>query len=130
MNKAKFIFTKYANSFSVHIQNLEELSVEQIKTIESFVKQRNGIFDFDKYTFSIQKKIEFNEFVSLIKYVGIDASFKEQIIYKTTKAKVEFGKYKGMQYSELPDSYLLWLKGNYRGKDREIIDNELKSRTI
>ena len=45
-----FIFTKYSKSFSVHIKNLEQLTVEQIQEIESFVKVRNGIFDFNTYT--------------------------------------------------------------------------------
>ena len=55
MTKPYFIFTKYANSFSVHIQNLEQLSVEQIQNIQTFVEQRKGVFDFETYSFVIQK---------------------------------------------------------------------------
>ena len=47
MNKAHLIFTKYTNSFSVHIKNLEQLSVEQIQQIEHFVDARKGLFDFN-----------------------------------------------------------------------------------
>lgn len=130
MNKAHLIFTRYTNSFSVLVKNLEDLSVEQIQEIEAFVSNRNGIFDFDTYTFTIQKKLEFNEFVSLIEYTSLKATCEEIVLKIQQKVKVEFGKYKGMFYSDIPDAYLLWLKSNYRGKDRDIVDAELSFRTI
>ena len=129
MNKAHLIFTKHANSFSVHVENLEKLSVEQIQSIEAFVKARNGVFDFETYIFAIQKKLEFDEFVSLIENSNISSTCKEKKLKVQQKAKVEFGKYKGMYYSDIPDSYLLWLKANYRGKDRDAVDAELNFRT-
>ena len=130
MTKPHFIFTQYKNSFSVHIQNLEELSVEQIRNIQSFVENRKGIFNFDTYSFSIQKRFEFNDFLFLLQHTGIEANCEERHIYKKADAKIDFGKYKGMRYNELPDVYLVWLKSNYRGKDREIIDTELKRRNL
>jgi len=130
MVKANLIFTQYAKSFSVHIKNLEKLSVEQIQEIENFVKVRKGVFDFNTYTFSIQKKIEFPEFVELIQYSNIQAKLSENIIQVKSQPRVGFGQYKGMQYNELPDSYMLWLKSNYRGYDRETIEKELKRRKL
>lgn len=130
MKKAHFIFTKLANSFSVHVKNLEELSVKQIQEIQTFVSARSGVFDFDTYTFVIQKKIEFSDFVSLMELTVTNSTCEEKILKIQQKEKVEFGKYKGMFYSELPDSYLLWLKSNYRGKDRDIVDAELSFRTL
>jgi len=130
MNKPLFVFTQNQNSFSVHVENLEELLVEQIKIIEKFVSQRNGIFDFKNYTFVIQKKLELYEFISLLKYSNIDANVKERILKIKTSEKIEFGKYKGMFYSELPDSYLLWLKKNYRVSQRDIIDREINNRSL
>lgn len=130
MNKAHLIFTRYPHSFSVHVKNLEELSVEQIQALEAFVSVRKGVFDFETYTFAIQKRLEFDEFRSLVESSGVLATCEEKKLKVKQKAKVEFGKYKGMFYSDLPDSYLLWLKGNYRGKDREIVDAELNFRTL
>ena len=130
MIKANLVFTKYAKSFSVHITNLEQLTVEQIQEIENFVKLRNGIFDFNAYTFSIQKKIEFQEFVELIEQSNIQAKLSEHIIQAKFQSRVGFGQYKGMQYNELPDSYMLWLKSNYRGYDRDTIEKELKRRKL
>ncbi len=130
MNKAHLIFTKHTNSFSVQIKNLEQLSVEQIQELEHFVDNRKGLFDFNTYSFVIKKKIEFYEFVSLMNHLGIDNYCEEKILITETKARIDFGKYKGMQYNEVPDSYLIWLKSTYRGKDRSNIDNELKNRSL
>ncbi|MDA7816727.1 DUF3820 family protein [Sulfurimonas sp.] len=130
MSIAELTFTRYPNSFTVCVDNLELLSVTQIQELQEFVDDRNGVFDFNTYSFSIQKRIEFNDFVSLINASGVKATCKEKILKVQQKAQVGFGKYKGMFYSDLPDAYLLWLKGNYRGKDRDIIDAELNFRTI
>lgn len=130
MTKPYFIFTKYANSFSVHIQNLEQLSVEQIQNIQTFVEQRKGVFDFETYSFVIQKRLDYSEFLSLLEHSNLDAKCEEKLLAFKTNVRIGFGQYKGMLFNELPDSYLQWLKGNYRGKDREIIDLELKSRNL
>ncbi len=130
MPKAHFVFTRYPHSFKVHVKNLEELSVEQIQEIEVFVSARNGIFDFNTYSFSIQKKLEYHEFVSLIGLTLEGSTCEEEILTLQQKAKVEFGKYKGMYYSDVPDSYLLWLKSNYRGKGRDVIDEEIRFRRL
>jgi hypothetical protein len=130
MSKPHLIFTKYKNSFSVHVENLEQLCVETIQNIEAFVAARNGVFDFETYTFAIQKRLEFNEFVSLLEHASIIATCQEKILKVQQKEKVEFGKYKGMFYSDIPDAYLLWLKSNYRGKDRDIVDAEISFRTL
>jgi hypothetical protein len=130
MSKPHFLFTKYANSISVHVKNLEQLSVAQIQSIEAFVMARKGIFDFNSYTFTIQKRLEFNEFISLLQNTSLDATCEEKIINIQQRERVEFGKYKGMLYCDLPDSYLLWLKGNYMGKDRDIVEAELKFRSM
>lgn len=128
--KPHFIFTKLHNSFSVYVKNLEQLSVEQIRRIEAFALQRKGIFDFNTYTFVIQKRLEFEEFVLLLQKSDLDALCEENFLKTQQTQRVEFGKYKGLAYSDLPDSYLLWLKSNYNGKNREIIDAELKFRNL
>ncbi len=130
MVKAHLIFTHYQNSYSVYIPNLERLSVEQIQELQHFVDVRKGVFDFEKYTFVIQKRLEFVEFLSLINSLGIKAVCEENFIVKKAQPRVGFGQYKGMLYNELPDSYLIWLKTNYHGADRAIIDSELKKRKL
>ncbi len=130
MSKARLIFTKNQDSFNVVVQNLEQLSVEEIQKIENFVSIRKGIFDFNNYSFFLPKKIDFDEFVLLLRHVKIDALCEEETLKVISYKKIGFGQYKGMLYSELPDFYLLWLKNSYRGADREIIDAELKQRNL
>ena len=124
------IFTSLKNSFKVKVENLESLSISQIQEIESFVQNRKGIFDFNTYTFNIQKKLEFHEFEKLIELSSLNARCQDDPIISQVKPRVTFGQYKGMQYAELPDSYLLWLKGNYAGADRTIIEEEIKKRKL
>jgi len=130
MIKAYLIFTQNKDSFSVYIKNLEKLDVDQIKKFESFVRTRNGIFDFNTYTFIIQKRLKFDDFVLLLEHANIDARCEENIIILQTQPRISFGQYKGMYYSNLSDSYMLWLKANYRGQDRDIIDKEIKKRSL
>ena len=130
MPKADLTFTHYTNSYSVKVNNLEKLSVEQIQKIQHFVSSRNGIFDFNTYKFVIQKRVEFYEFLHLINHSDIDATCREYVIPTKAQPRIGFGQYKGMQYNELPDSYMLWLKTNYRGYERDTIDKELKKRRL
>ncbi|WP_039920038.1 hypothetical protein [Sulfurimonas gotlandica] len=130
MTKAHLVFTKYHNSYSVHVKNLEKLTVPEIQIWEKFVYDRKGIFDFSSYTFVIQKRLEFNDFVALLKSLNIEARCEEYIREVKSQPRVGFGQYKGMQYSDLADSYMIWLKTNYRGYDRELIDAELKKRNL
>ncbi len=130
MPKAHLIFTSRFNSYDVRVANLEKLSVEQIQELELFTSSRNGVFDFNSYSFSIQKRLGFSEFVSIIDSLGILANCEENVIVQKAQPRISFGQYKGMQYNELTNSYMLWLKSNYWGKDREFIEKELKKRNF
>ena len=67
----------------------------------------------------------------MLRSLEIEADVKEKIMQSTGNSKqISFGKYKGMLYSEVPDSYLLWLKKNYNGEDRELIVAELQKRKL
>ncbi|MDD2567255.1 MAG: hypothetical protein PHS10_04645, partial [Thiovulaceae bacterium] len=74
MPQPLFIFTRHANSFSVRVDNLEKLDISQIREIERFIHERKGVFDFQTYTFVIQKRIEFEEFCMLLNHLGIEAT--------------------------------------------------------
>jgi len=130
MPVAKLTFTSYTNSFSVHVENLESLSIEQIQELQIFVSSRKGIFDFNNYTFVIQKRLEFHEFIKLISQSGLQATCIEKQMVVSRKSQIGFGQYKGVFYEDLPDSYMLWLKSNYRGYEREAVEKELLRRTL
>jgi len=130
MLKPHFIFTRHKEHISVYVQNLEKLSVVQIKNIEAFVHVRNGHFDFTTYTFTLNKKLELTEFIKLLQTLHVEASVEEDKPMLLSNARIGFGQYKGLYYIELPDSYLLWLRNNYVGNDREIICNEIIRRKL
>jgi len=130
MIKAHFIFTKLTNSFKVDIPNLENLSVEQIQEIEKFVKDRKGIFNFNTYSFIIQKNLEYNDFVKLIDKLKIHSECGLNIAYAEPATRIGFGQYKGMFITDVPDSYLLWLKNNYSGEQKQYILDEINLRKL
>jgi len=126
-----FLFKQHSNSFSVKVSNLEELSVEQIQQIQNFVEQRKGIFDFSTYTFVIQKRLTFEMFCKLMKYTELKAISQElSLKQEPPQQRIGFGKYKGLYYSEVPSSYLEWLKCNYKGSEKSYIDAEIKKRSL
>jgi hypothetical protein len=126
-----FTFTQYKNSFHVKVENLELLEVRQIQEIESFVQERKGVFDYETYSFVLQKKINFEEFCTLLEHLEIKATCQENFLHsEASRNAIDFGKYKGSRYSELPDEYLTWLKRNYRGIHREEIDKEFSRRNL
>lgn len=130
MPKPHFIFTQYKNSLRVDIPNLEALDIATIQNIEQFVAIRKGYFDFTTYSFVLQKRLEYEAFQQVVKASGLDVEFEHNQIEQQIKPRVGFGQYKGLFYSELPDSYLVWLKNNYSGKDKTIIEEEVKSRNL
>jgi len=130
MPKPHFIFTQYKNSLRVDIPNLEALDIATIQNIEQFVATRKGYFDFATYSFVLQKRLEYKAFQQVVKASGLAVEFEHNQIEKKIKPRVGFGQYKGLFYSELPDSYLIWLKNNYRGKDKTIIEYEVKNRNL
>ena len=130
MPKPHFIFSKFPNSIKVDIPNLEELDVPTIQAVEKFVQERKGYFDFNTYSFVLQKRIEYEEFEKILQVSELDATSEYRREVESFQPRVSFGQYKGVFYSELPDSYLLWLKNNYMGRDRGFIEAELKSRKL
>jgi len=130
MPKAHFVFTQLNNSLRVDIPNLELLSVADIQKIEKFVQARKGYFDFNSYSFVLQKRLEYEAFVKLLKESDLDVTVENKPLQKIASPRISFGQYKGLFYSELPDSYLLWLQNNYMGKDKKHIEDEIKKRNL
>jgi len=132
VKKVELLFTQHKNSFSVVVKNMLDLEVAQIQQLQEFVTQRHGYFDFHTYSFSLQKRMNYAEFKKLLEAVNIDADIQERVIPNAavSQQRVAFGKYKGMFYNELPDSYLLWLRHNYNGPQRALITKELKKRKL
>jgi len=117
MSKAKFLFSTSREHFSVQVENLEELSVEEIQKIESFVSARNGIFDFNTYSFIIKKRVTFIEFLTLLKYSDIE-HISEEIARKatTTLARMSLENIKGCFIVKHPTPIFYGSKGTIEVK--------------
>lgn len=127
-------FVAYADYYTVTIENLAALTVPQIQQLETYALQRRGRLDFSNASMRIAKRITFDHFNKTLELCGITAdTIQSEVLSQIgtmPDATVGFGKYKGMCYSELPQEYLLWLKRNYQGHEREFVEQELRNRSL
>ena len=132
-------FIAYRDYYVVRVENLAQLSVPQIQQIEAFAEERRSRLDFSNASMRIWKRIDFAHFNKTLALAGIMADTIESEVVPQKRAQetpvqenpsIGFGKYKGMRYSELPEPYLLWLKGNYNGPERSAIESELRRRSL
>ena len=128
-------FVAYYDHYNIIVENLTELTVSQIQQLEKFAKDRRGGLDFVTAKIRIGQRISFEYFNHILELGGIKAdTIESEVVLEKPKAAVDavvgFGKYKGMHYSEIPNEYLLWLKQNYRGYERQNIEQELLNRSL
>lgn len=127
-------FVAHYDHFAVKVENLSELTVEQIQKLEKFASDRRGRLDFTSATIHIGKRIDFDDFnrileLSAIKADTIESEVRAEKDAAPVDAVIGFGKYRGMQYSQIPLEYLLWLKKNYHGLERPTVEHELMRRS-
>ncbi len=131
----KLVYEQRRDYLLLRVTNLTQLSVAQIQELEQFAAARRGWFDFNTSQIHIEKRLELEQLSKLLDSVGITASVeeKEEAVEApkcNVNAKIGFGKYRGHAYSEIPDAYMMWLKGNYYGPERQEVDNELARRGL
>lgn len=131
-------FVAYRDYYTVTIENLTALTVPQIKMLESYAAERRSVLDFATATMRIWKRIDYAHFNKTLEYAGIVADTIESEIARPDAAPaapaadpvIGFGKHRGMRYRDIPESYLLWLKNNYSGPERGVIEAELSRRGL
>jgi len=126
-------FVSNYDHFTVKVENLAQLSVAQIQELEKFASDRRGRLDFTSATINIRKHIDFDDFNRILELSSIKADTIESVIRRQNdtvpaEAVIDFGKYRGMHYSQIPLEYLLWLKKNYQGHERQTVEDELVRR--
>lgn len=123
-------YTQYSRYFSCKIENINELSVEVLQKLESFISARSGKLDYEKESFIIPKKIEMHHLQELFNITGIDVFLTEKApnVRIADSAVINFGKFKGTKWINLEDDYLLWLSKNINGDDRYTALSELQRR--
>lgn len=128
-------FVAYKDYFTLSVENLTSLTVVQIQEIEKFATDRRGRLDFSTSTIRIGKRLSFDQLNQLLVLSGIKADtieseIKRQKEVTSVDAVIGFGKYRGTHYKDIPTPYLLWLKKNYQGHERQALERELQNRNI
>ncbi|MDF1881241.1 hypothetical protein JHD50_07990 [Sulfurimonas sp. MAG313] len=127
----KLSYTQYSKQFICKIQNINELSVQTLQELENFASTRSGSLDYTKESFCIPKRIALSHVQELFKLKGLDVFITEEEAKRqriSNMATINFGKYKGTKWTDLDDTYLLWLSKNLNSDDRQIAISELESR--
>lgn len=133
-------FIAYRDYYTVRVENLTLLTVPQIRQLEAYASERRSVLDFNTATMRIWKRIDYAHFNKTLLTAGIAADTIESEIVRpdsvpapplpVEESVIGFGKHRGLRYSDLPESYLLWLKNNYSGSERGLIEAELSRRSL
>jgi len=117
--------------FICHIDNINELSVQTLQTLEEFAAHRSGSLDYSKESFCIPKRIEKHHLQELFELKGMEVFITEKEPQRhriASTATINFGKFKGTKWSELEERYLVWLTKNLNSDDRQTAIAELERR--
>ncbi|HIC44744.1 MAG TPA: hypothetical protein EYO73_10855 [Sulfurimonas sp.] len=127
----KLSYTQYSKQFTCKIENIGELSIQTLQELEAFASQRSGSLDYSKESFSIPKRIEIQHLQELFQLKGMDVFITQKEAQKhfaVNTSIINFGKFKGTKWSDLEDTYLLWLTKNLNSDDRQTAIRELERR--
>jgi len=112
------------------IKNFEDLDENGIQELIEFAERRGGFFREDLKRFSIRKRAPIEYLEDIFKRSGIDACITEpqydvfrparNMPPKELETTINFGKYKGEKWGDLPDDYLMWIKGAMQGQNSDI----------
>lgn len=127
----KLTYIQYPRYFTCKIENIKELSVETLQSLEGFAAQRSGTLDYDRESLTIPKRIELQYLQELFRLKGLDTFITEKEPQRSNVSKsatINFGKFKGQKWTDLDIEYLQWLSKNLNSDDRQIALAELKRR--
>lgn len=111
------------------IKNFNDLDENAIQELIEFAEIRGGFFREDMKRFSIRKRASIEYLEEIFKRSGIDVRITEpQHVFRSAgnmppkelDETINFGKYKGEKWGDLPPEYLMWIKGAMQGHNAEI----------
>jgi len=129
MNKVQLEITEHQDGIDFLIKNFDDLGILTIQKLKEFALKRNGYFRDELKQFGIKRK--FNEkqlyqiFELLELNITIMKSLQIEIDTSITDLIVNFGKYKGWKWSNVPLNYLQWI---YEQNENKFADEEIKRR--
>ncbi len=130
MKKVKLTIDEHNYGVNFQIKNIEELDMETIALLQNFAIKRNGYFRKNLAKFDIKRKLPKKDILQVFELLELDFEIieeQESIENLTPVAEVivEFGKYKGFKWKDVPLHYLEWL---YKESENQHAYAEIKRR--
>ncbi len=129
MNKAKLTIYEHKSGVNFKIKNIDQLNIETIEKLKNFAIKRDGYFNQDRAKFDIKRKLNQKQILQVFELLEIDveivADEDSSKNYPVSQEKIDFGKYKGYKWCDIPLTYLKWL---YKESENVLAYSEIKRR--
>ena len=130
MTKAKLTLYEHRSGVNFRIKNINALDLETVEKLKSFALKRNGYFSHSKAKFDIKRKLNQKQILQVFELLEIEVEIladDENSIknYPTSQEVINFGKYKGYKWCNIPLVYLKWL---YKESENNFAYAEIKRR--
>lgn len=114
MNLVKLSIHEHLCGVDFKIQNIGELDQKTIDKLQDFALKRNGYFRADLACFDIKRKLRQKQILQIFELLEISIEVVDAVAIPTeitpaSQKLIEFGKYKGFRWCDVPLNYLEWL---------------------
>ncbi len=130
MNKVQLVINEHNSGINFKIQNINELDTKTVSILQNFAIKRNGYFRHDLAQFDIKRKLSQKDVLQIFELLELDIEVIEdkeepKNLTSITQEIVDFGKYKGFKWADVPLTYLEW---SYKENDNKNAYAEIKRR--
>lgn len=133
MNKVKLVIQEHQSGVDFKIQNIDELDSKIVEELEAFAVKRNGYFRHDLARFDIKRKLNQKQVLQIFELLDITVEIVDDDINdgnsvsftSASQETVDFGKYKGFRWCDIPLPYLEWI---YKENENNYAYVEIKRR--
>ena len=129
MNEAQLKVIEHNDGIDFIINNFNNLDILTIQNLKEFALKRNGYFREDLKQFGIRRKLNEKQLLQIFELLEINItiikSSKKEEDTSIGEMIIDFGKYKGDKWSNIPFNYLQWL---YTQNENRFAYEEIKRR--
>ena len=113
LNIVKLEIIEHTRGVDFLIKNYTDLGVLTVQKLKDFALKRNGYFRYDLKQFGIKRKLNEKDILQIFEVLEINV-----IIIETSQKHeensisnqiVDFGKFKGLKWCDVPLNYLEWI---------------------
>ena len=113
MNKIQLEIIEHDDGMDFLINNFDELGILTIQKLKEFALKRNGYFRYDLKQFGIKRKRNKKQLLQIFELLELDITIMKssniEIDTSIPNLIVDFGKYKGWKWNDVPTDYLEWI---------------------